>query len=83
MLPFTEIIDWNSFAVIIERKNISELGQRLASIDARSHLTEGATVKHMMTYSYTCDYILHYLATGMPGKKKFEFANPPQGVLSF
>lgn len=83
MLPFTEIINWSSFAVIIERKNIKQLGQQLHEVDAQSLLAEGAKVRHMMTYKYTRDYILRYLLFGERGKKKNEFSKPPQGVISF
>jgi Exostosin family len=83
MLPFTEFIDWNSFSIIIEAKNIDQLGQRLKEADVAKLQAGVEEVRHMMTYKYTLQYIIAYLHSGMPGYPGEYFKTMPAGVATF
>ncbi|KAL4522466.1 hypothetical protein Ndes2526B_g03410 [Nannochloris sp. 'desiccata'] len=83
MLPFTEFLDWNSFSIIIEAKNIDQLGQRLKEADVATLLAGVEQVRHMMTYKYTMKYIVAYLESGMPGFPAEHFKTMPPGVVTF
>ena len=62
MLPFAERVDWDSFAIIIERGEMLDLEHRLREADIPALQAGIARVRHMMTYDYTCRYILEYLS---------------------
>jgi len=82
MLPFTEFLDWNSFSIIIEAKNIDQLGQRLKEAEIPTLLAGVEQVRHMMTYKYTMQYIKAYLESEMPGCPAEYFKNMPAGVAT-
>jgi len=82
MLPFTEFLAWNSFSIIIEAKNINQLGQRLKDADVTSLLAGVEQVRHKMTYKYTMHYIISYLESGMPGYPAEYFKTMPAGVAT-
>lgn len=84
MLPYTEFLDWNSFSIIIEAKNIKQLGQRLEEADVEKLQAGVEKVRHMMTYRFTMKYIMAYLQSDMPGYYPAEyFKKMPVGVATF
>lgn len=81
MLPFAERVDWNSFAVIIERKEMLDLERKLREADIPAMQAAIERVRHMMTYDYTCRYILEYLSgKGAPSHAKL--AEKPEAAAA-
>jgi len=83
MLPFTESLDWNSFSVIIEAKNINQLGQRLKEVNIEELQAGVEKVRHLMTYEYTIHYIIDYIERELPGYPGEYFKTMPAGVMTF
>lgn len=83
LLPFTEFLDWNTFSVIIEGKNIDQLGQRLKEVDIEKLQAGVDKVRHLMTYEYTMHYIIEYLESDLPGYPGEYFKTMPAGVETF
>jgi hypothetical protein len=83
MLPYTEFLDWNSFSIIIDAKNIEQLGWRLREADVAKLQAGVEKVRHMMTYKYTLKYIVAHLESEMPGYPSSYFKKMPRGVATF
>jgi hypothetical protein len=61
MLPFSEHIDWNSFAIVVERKDLPSLHERIQNADVGKLQAGLKKAAPMMTYQYTFNYIIKYL----------------------
>ena len=83
MLPYTEFLDWNSFSIIIEVKNVDQLEQKLIEADVKKLQAGVQKVRHMMTYHYTMHYIISYLESGALGYPADSFKSVPVGVATF
>jgi Exostosin family len=57
-LPYTELVDWNEFAIVIESKDMHKLPELIASADVRKMQQRLSEVAHMFTTEYTVQYIL-------------------------
>jgi len=57
MLPFSDIIDWNDFAVVIHSSEIEKLPDILKKVNIREKLDNLLKVKNMFNFNYICEYI--------------------------
>lgn len=57
ILPYSDIINWDDIAVIINSNEISELPSILEKINIEEKINNIANVKHMFTFNFMCDYI--------------------------
>lgn len=57
ILPYSDIINWDDIAVIINSNEISELPSILEKINIEEKINNIAKVKHMFTFNFMCDYI--------------------------
>jgi hypothetical protein len=61
VLPFSDLIDWEEYAVIIESKDIQNLHSILNTIDINKMQQKIENIKHMFTFEYTIKYIVKKL----------------------
>ncbi len=57
-LPYEEIIDWSTFAFVVERREIGELPGLQKGADVAAMQRALAEVRHMFTYDYTVRHIV-------------------------
>uniref|UniRef100_A0A6C0DJ42 Glycosyltransferase 2-like domain-containing protein n=1 Tax=viral metagenome TaxID=1070528 RepID=A0A6C0DJ42_9ZZZZ len=57
LLPFSDIINWDDFSVIINSSEIEQLPNILKNVDVHKKLNNLLKVKEMFTINYTCEYI--------------------------
>jgi len=57
ILPYSDIINWDDIAVIINSNEISELPNILEKINIEEKINNIAKVKHMFTFNFMCEYI--------------------------
>jgi hypothetical protein len=57
VLPFSDTINWDNFAVIINSSEIEQLPNILKNVDICEKLNNLLKVKEMFTINYTCEYI--------------------------
>lgn len=57
-LPYNDIIDWNTFALIVESNELAGLPRRIEMANVTQMLDVLSHVKHMFTYNYTIQYII-------------------------
>lgn len=62
MLPFSDILDWHSFSMIVHRSKISTLSERVEKSDTLALSAALKKVAQQFTYEYTSQYILETLA---------------------
>lgn len=61
LLPFSDLINWNKFAIVIQDKNIANIAELVQRANYEEMLAELINVRHMMTYNFTFSYIISYL----------------------
>jgi hypothetical protein len=57
ILPFSDIINWNDFAVVINSSEINNLPNILKNINLYEKFNNLVKVKEMFNFNYTCEYI--------------------------
>ena len=57
ILPFSDIINWNDFAVVINSSEIDNLPNILKNINISEKINNLAKVKEMFNFTYICKYI--------------------------
>jgi hypothetical protein len=57
VLPFSDIINWNDFAVVINSSEINNLPNILKNINLYEKFDKLLKVKEMFNFNYTCEYI--------------------------
>lgn len=57
ILPYSDIINWDDIAVIINSNEISELPNILEKINIEEKINNILKLKHMFTFNYIFDYI--------------------------
>lgn len=57
VLPYTDLIDWNTFSITVNIRDILTLPDRLAQFDHERAINELHKVRHMFSYEYCCNYI--------------------------
>jgi len=57
VLPFSDIINWDDFAVVINSNEIENLPNILKNINVNDKLNNMLKVKDMFTFNYTYEYI--------------------------
>lgn len=62
MLPFSDILDWNSFSIILHRSEIPTLVERIEKSNTLALSAALEEVAQQFTYEYTSQYILEALA---------------------
>jgi hypothetical protein len=58
-LPYEEMIDWSSFAVVVQKEDMSNIPNILAQKNVSELQENLAKVKHMFTYQYVLQYIIN------------------------
>ena len=76
-LPFQEIVDWNSFAIVVEGSEISTLKEKIESANASAMQANLSRHKHMFTYDYTVQYILHHVSHLHKSRERLSTFGPP------
>ena len=61
-LPFEEIVDWNSFAIVVEASELSSLKEKIKSANVSAMQAQLLRHKHMFTYNFTVQYIVHHVS---------------------
>ena len=57
LLPFKELLNWNSFSLVVHRSRIDDLHEMIAELNYEQMLRCLKQVVHFFTYEYTCLYI--------------------------
>ena len=57
ILPFSDIINWNDIAIIINSSEIENLSQILKNVNIAEKQNNISKVKEMFTFKYICNYI--------------------------
>lgn len=62
-LPYQELVDWNSFALVLHSSQLDSLEERVKEAQARYGEYQAALhrVQHMFTYRYAARYIAQYM----------------------
>ena len=61
ILAFSDILDWNSFSIIVHRSQIASIEDKIEQLDSLHMHTALGKAKDYFTYEYTCKYILEKL----------------------
>lgn len=61
MLAFSDILDWNTFSIVVHRNEISTLMEKIEQADTVKMSAALEAVAGYFTYEYTCKYILEKL----------------------
>ena len=72
-LPYQELINWESFAIITEGSDIASLGDKIRAADTAAMQAALNKYKHMFTYNFTVQYIqnhISHLDTSSPSQVK-------------
>ena len=57
VLPYSDIINWDDIAVIINSNEIAELPTILQKINIQDKINNISKVKHMFTFDFMCNYM--------------------------
>lgn len=69
-LPYSNLLDWNDFAIVVSSHKLAELPEKIRQADVGKMQEALKKVQHMFTYKYTIEYILKQAAamTVVPAK---------------
>lgn len=62
-LPFAELIDWNTVAIVLEVHQLKNLLDTIRNFDVGRAQTQLHRLRHMWTFGYVNDYIVRRLQT--------------------
>ena len=79
ILPFSDIINWNDFAVIINSSEIEKLPQILESINIIEKQENLLKVKKLFNFNYIC----HYIKSNIESKRVISLAIPHYNNSNF
>lgn len=65
LLPFSEVLDWNSFSIVLHRSEIPTLSKRIEQANAIDMAAALEKVVDHFSYEYTCQYIFNKLSTDL------------------
>lgn len=58
---YQELINWNEIAIVVHRREIDTIPQRIKQFDLPRAQALMAQYRHMWTYNFTCQYIVSRL----------------------